>query len=108
MISVNEAMLLQEIEKLHKKVEIALTLLQARPVAELKELYSSLAQAQAEYRPATRSKATRMLKTRYEKLEDVVRASRPALAVCGLSARWTQSATLGGGSLIRSTLAHTP
>ncbi len=101
-----EASVLQEIERLGKKVDVALTLLQAMPQGELKDLNAALALAQAEYKIAKPSKENHYFKAKYESLEDIVRASRPYLAKNGLSTHWKQSALVDGGSLLTCTLAH--
>ncbi len=106
MAQFNEAVLLQEFERLGKKLDLTLTLLQSKPQSDLKELNAALALAQAEFRIARPSKENNYFKMKYEALEDVVRASRPALAKNGLSVKWTQSVTADAGSVLTCTLAH--
>lgn len=106
MAQFNEAAFLTEFERLGKKLDLVLTLLQARPQGDLKELNAALALAQAEYRIARPSKENNYFKMKYEALEDVIRASRPYLAKNGLSVKWTQSVMPDSGSLLTCTLAH--
>lgn len=106
MAVVNEVPILQELDRLHKKLDVLSTLLHSKPQSDLKELHAALAQAQAEFRIARPSKENNYFKMKYESLEDVVRASRPALAKNGLSVKWTQSIAADSGSVLTCTLAH--
>lgn len=97
---------LQAIEKISKKIDLTLTLLQSKPCVDLKDLHKALALAQAEYQIARPSKENNYFKMKYESLEDVIRASRPYLAKNGLSVKFVQTVLVDGGSMLTCILAH--
>lgn len=94
----------EAIEQLSLKIDAALS--KISPYADKSELYSALAKAQAEMRPARMNKENRYFKTMYEDFQSVVDASRPALTKYGLSVMHIPVVTDDGAAELKCILAH--
>ena len=106
MANINEIAILEELQKITKKLDLHASLLQARPQSERKELTTALALAQAEFRVARPHKENPYYKTRYETLGDLVEVTRNALCRHGLSVSFTMSPNIDDGEMITCLLSH--
>lgn len=105
-MAINEVALFDILEKLDKKLDVALNSIIQRPHGDLKELNAALAEAQREFKIARPTKVNNYWKSQYECLGDLVRASRDALAKNGLSVRFEEGIGVEGATLLTCILAH--
>jgi len=105
-MAINEVTLFDALEKISKKLDVALNYLMSRPHGDLKELNAALADAQKDFKIARPTKVNNYWKSQYECFADLVRASRDALSKNGLSVRFEESIGIEGATLITCILAH--
>lgn len=105
-MALNEVALFDTLDKINKKLDVALNSIIQRPHGDLKELNAALANAQAEFKIARPTKVNNYWKSQYECLGDLVRASREALAKYGLSVRFEEGIGVEGATLLTCILAH--
>jgi ERF superfamily len=106
MANINEVAILEELQKINKKLDLQASLLQARPQTERKELTAALAAAQAEFSVARPRKENPYYKTKYETLADLINASRDALCKNGLSVSFPMSPGIDDAEMITCLLSH--
>jgi ERF superfamily len=98
--------LLARIESLEKRIrEVKPDLIPSRS-ADLKELFTALAKAQAEMQCAGRKSENPYFKSSYADLAEIVRVSRPALAKNGLSVIQQVLPNEDGQNILHTILAH--
>jgi len=98
--------LLARIEALEKRIrEVKPDLIPSRS-ADLKELFTALAKAQAEMQCAGRKSENPYFKSSYADLAEIVRVSRPALAKNGLSVIQQVLPNEDGQNILHTILAH--
>jgi len=105
-MALNEVALFDSLEKITKKLDVALSSLVQKAPGDLKELNAALAAAQGEFKIARPSKENNYWKAKYECLADLVEASRKPLSKNGLSVRFEDAVGPDGMTLLTCILAH--